>query len=371
MFRLFGFPVHVRGGFVMFMLLIVALNGSEFGLWFAGSIAVFTLIHELGHAVAARRTGAKAEISLDFMVGYASYVPTRPLTRAEQAGISFAGPAVEIAIGTAVLVAMGYNPFDIESIDDSAAALSIWWAGPVLGLVNLLPILPLDGGNIAMTGLDKILPGRSLRPMVWTSIVLTVGLAIFLYVRGWPVFSIFVAFLLISQLQMLGRDRAPVMSPWESASQALDAGRTGKARRTLIAALSHPQPTPPTARLALSPERAEELIELLPQPYPHGDAANEFVLANLLLVTGRFDDAAHYAADTYGRRPNTMSAVIVARAAAALGDSATAIAWLRTAADAGTSPAGLASAIDHDAEFAGIRQHPDVIEIRRSLAPAN
>ena len=50
----------------------------------AGSLAVLTLIHELGHAVAARNAGAKAEISLDFLAGYAAYVPTRPISRLEQ-----------------------------------------------------------------------------------------------------------------------------------------------------------------------------------------------------------------------------------------------------------------------------------------------
>ena len=92
MFRLLGFPVHVRPGFVMFMVLIVVLYGDAFGLWLAGSLAAFTLLHELGHAVAARRAGAEAEISLNFLAGYASYVPTRPLSRLEQIGISFAGP---------------------------------------------------------------------------------------------------------------------------------------------------------------------------------------------------------------------------------------------------------------------------------------
>ena len=94
MFRLLGFPVHVRPGFVMFMLLIVVLYSNELGLWLAGSLAVLTLIHELGHALAARRAGARAEISLDFLAGYASYVPSRPISRLEQAWISFAGPAV-------------------------------------------------------------------------------------------------------------------------------------------------------------------------------------------------------------------------------------------------------------------------------------
>jgi hypothetical protein len=55
MFRLFGFDVHVRAGFVVFLVLIAMINPSAFGLWVAVGIAVFTLLHELGHAVAARR----------------------------------------------------------------------------------------------------------------------------------------------------------------------------------------------------------------------------------------------------------------------------------------------------------------------------
>ncbi len=160
MFRLLGFPVHVRAGFVMFMVLIVILYGGEFGLWLAGSLAIFTLIHELGHAVAARAAGADAEISLNFLAGYASYRPTRPISRLEHAGISFAGPAVQIVTSVAILLAMGVNPLVRESIDDSPASWAIWWAGPVIGLLNLIPVLPLDGGNIVQTALDRIVGDR-------------------------------------------------------------------------------------------------------------------------------------------------------------------------------------------------------------------
>ena len=75
--KVLGFPIHVRPGFLFFMVLIVALYRDEFGVWLAGSIAVFTVLHELGHAVAARRAGATAEISLDFLAGYASYSSPR------------------------------------------------------------------------------------------------------------------------------------------------------------------------------------------------------------------------------------------------------------------------------------------------------
>src|SRR3954468_20567887 len=148
-FRVLGFPVQVRAGFVLFLLLIVVVSGGSLGLWMAGAIAGFTLAHELGHAFAARATGAKAEIALDFLAGYASFVPTRRLKRWERAGIAFAGPAVQIAIGVAILAGMGVDPLSRSAVVDSQAAFAIWWAGPMIGVLNLIPVMPLDGGSIA------------------------------------------------------------------------------------------------------------------------------------------------------------------------------------------------------------------------------
>jgi hypothetical protein len=52
----------------------------------------------------------RAEISLDLLAGYASFVPTRHLKRWERAGISFAGPAIQIAVSMLALWAMGVYP---------------------------------------------------------------------------------------------------------------------------------------------------------------------------------------------------------------------------------------------------------------------
>lgn len=372
MFRLLGFDVKVQSGFVIFMALIVFLYRSEFGLWLAGSIAVLTLVHELGHAVAARRTGAHAEISLGFLAGYASYRPTRELKRWEQAWISFAGPLVHITVAVVVLLAMGVNPLSIDSVTGSAASAAIWWAGPVIGGMNLIPVLPLDGGNIVTYGLDALVPGRARRLMLWFSIGITVAAAVLLALTGRSGFVIFLAFLLITQLQMLQAGRPPQVakSAWQSASDALDAGRSGRARRSLVAALSHPQPTTPTANIALPVERLHELVDLLPRPLPFGDPGNEYLLANILLRVGHFDEAAHYAAGSFERHPNTLSAALVARAAGALGDEATAIGWLETAADIGTSPAGLAIMIDQSPELDTLRHHPAVVAVRVTLLAA-
>lgn len=368
MFRLFGFPVHVRPGFVMFMVLIVVVYGDEFGIWLALALAGFTLIHELGHAVAARLTGAKAEISLNFLAGYASYVPTRQLSRAERIGISFAGPGIQIAVSTALLLALGASPLERPSYAQDPALLAIWWAGPIIGLFNLVPVLPLDGGNIVTQALDRFLPDRAERLMIWFSLAMTVLFTLYAFVddryRG---FVLVIGFLFVSQLQMLGLSKDET-SPWHQADAALDAGKPAKARRTLVAALSHNRPDRPPPPVTLTPDRVGALIDILPEPWPSGDPFNEYIFANQLMRLGRFEDAAHYAADSYARTPHTLTAATVARAAGALGDQATAIGWLRAAAEADTAPTGLASIIDSSPELIGVRQHPDVVSIRRHLA---
>ncbi len=392
-FRLFGFPVRVGAGFWMFMVLIAVTNSSADGLGAQGAIilaaliAVFTLIHELGHAVAARATGAKAEITLAFMAGYASFVPTRMLTRWERVGISFAGPGVQIATGTALYVLLG-GPLQWPIHGLTPAQFSALWAGPVIGLFNLIPILPFDGGNILEQAIDVIAPKHSRRIMIVFTVAISVGAMIYMAtqpnLRG---LIIFMAIPLLSVGQMLSAGKARenhaqgqeelaraealawasgdvsrfpdghVPSPWFRAHQQASHGHLEVARQLLLADLSDPAAVnwwPPDA----APLRAlEELVGLLPRPLPHGRSFSDYVLSGILLRLGEYTEAATYAARSYDNGRPAMLAVHVARAAAALGDRSTAIAWLRTAAT--TAPAhALQSAIEAAPEFEALRTDP-------------
>ena len=42
-FHLFGFPIHIRPGFLLFMGLVIFAYGGDFGLWIAGSWAITVL----------------------------------------------------------------------------------------------------------------------------------------------------------------------------------------------------------------------------------------------------------------------------------------------------------------------------------------
>ena len=59
-FRVLGFPVHVHWSFVLFVGILgwrPGVSWQELGIWLVLAF-VAVLVHELGHAVAARRTGA-------------------------------------------------------------------------------------------------------------------------------------------------------------------------------------------------------------------------------------------------------------------------------------------------------------------------
>lgn len=300
-FTVFGFPVHVRTGFLMFMVLIVFVNGTDLGLWLAAFIALFTLLHELGHAFAARATGARAEISLDFMAGYAAFVPTRPLSRWERAGISFAGPAVQIITGGIVYLAMHGSwslPYAHQNMEIAAL-----WAGPVIGLFNLIPVLPFDGGTILEQLVAAFTPKHARKVMIWFTLLAVGGAIAYSAFRpGLRPYVIFMIIPLISVVQMAtaGKNeanraeaqqllvraealawatgdvsrfpRGQVPSPWFRAHQQLGQGHTDVARQLLVTDLAGDGPVnwwPPDAA-PLSALRA--LVDILPRPLQIGRA---------------------------------------------------------------------------------------------------
>jgi len=374
-FRLLGFPVHVRPGFYMFMVFVVILNGQPLGLWLAGFIAGLTLLHELGHALAARATGARAEISLDFLAGYASFVPTRHLKRWERAGISFAGPAIQITVSVIGLWAMGVHPLH-PGFGASDAARALWWAGPVIGLFNLLPILPFDGGNIVLAGLEVFLGKRAQMAMLYTSLAITIGGGLWLLSQPrFGTIAIYAAiFPLMAQLQMLRAHKdskkpnsgfsaaalaetaawrdgdlshmlpEQIPSPWYRANQQLQQTSPEIARAVLLDSFTYtgqPRWLPPDAA---DEQTLRTLVALLPHPLPTGNTQAEQALAGILVRLGEYDTAAHYAADSYRRSPSAIAAFAVARSAAALGDPDTALGWLRAAEEL-ASPAWINQAL--------------------------
>jgi Zn-dependent protease len=205
--RMFGVDVRVHPMFWLvsaimgFNLLAEPESGvPRFFVWVA-CVFVSILIHELGHVFMFRVCGTSAKVVLYAFGGLA--IPIRPLyDRWQRIAVSFAGPlagflvVLAIAAGLAmtdmerlmaavehVLAMFGKVPRRstylglpplVEETVYTLIYINLFW-----GLLNLLPIWPLDGGHISRDFLDGFMPGgQGVRAALGISLVLAAVLAI-------------------------------------------------------------------------------------------------------------------------------------------------------------------------------------------------
>lgn len=166
-FKLFGFPVRVHWTFfVLAAFLGMRQQHTALVLIWIAIVFVGVLIHELGHATVARLHGLAPSIELYSMGGLTSWQTYRSLTNLQSMAISFAGPLAGFLAGGIALWGLRYLPPDPPVY--LRYALADWlWVNFGWGLINLLPILPLDGGNIMRSAVhavrrnrDEILPRK-------------------------------------------------------------------------------------------------------------------------------------------------------------------------------------------------------------------
>ncbi|HSP42171.1 MAG TPA: site-2 protease family protein [Luteolibacter sp.] len=181
-FSLFGIPVRVHPFFWLTLAIIGGALGADspeamlrIGLFLlAGFVSI--LVHELGHALTARKFGAHSEIVLQAFGGYAAYSGVR-MTRPQSFMITAAGPAVQIVLGLAVLMALPWLP----ELNQNALyfLLVLYWISLVWAVLNLLPVLPLDGGQM----LNAILGPERIKTTLWVSLIVAVTTGLLLYLR--------------------------------------------------------------------------------------------------------------------------------------------------------------------------------------------
>src|ERR1044071_160775 len=108
------------------------------------------LLHEFGHALACRQVGGKANQIVLWPLGGVAYVDPPPRPGATLWSIA-AGPLVNVAL-LFLLSAFGFATHSREwgpaLADQHALLRSVWWINLGLLLFNILPIYPLDGGQI-------------------------------------------------------------------------------------------------------------------------------------------------------------------------------------------------------------------------------
>ncbi|HEY7144482.1 MAG TPA: site-2 protease family protein [Streptosporangiaceae bacterium] len=174
------------------------------------------LIHELSHCVVARAYRLPVRRILLYPLGGFSEIEQEPPTPAQEFLVSAAGPAISLA-----LAAAGYGVFvAVPGGLPRVLVGQLVLANVLVGIFNLLPGLPLDGGRILRAGLWRITrrPATATVWSAWAGRALAVALVVFptiLFERGSSlVNSTYVLWLVIIAIFM-----------WVSAGQAIRAAK--------------------------------------------------------------------------------------------------------------------------------------------------
>ena len=159
-FSLFGIPVRVTPMFWLGSVLLGWDNmssGPPYLLMWVVVCFISVLVHEMGHALVARWMGCYVvEVSLYLMGGVAVYVPGKNHSQGKSILIALAGPTAGFLLFglmafvlKAPIERFAEQRFDVPSrelIDAGikvCCLINLWW-----GVINLIPVLPLDGGHV-------------------------------------------------------------------------------------------------------------------------------------------------------------------------------------------------------------------------------
>lgn len=219
-FKLFGFPVSVHW---MFWVVCAMLGGGldakqpedfQHTLLFVAAAFISVLFHELGHAIFMRKYGGWPSIRLYGLGGLAS--GSVRLTRRQDIIMSAAGPAFGLLLYLVTRGIFGLTMQTFISRADSFETMpallrlwlsfllsmlfvNLWWS-----ILNLLPIIPLDGGRIMAAVLS---PKVTLALKI--SLVSSVVVGVYFLIHGQTYNAVLFGFLAVQSFQRLQSNPAP------------------------------------------------------------------------------------------------------------------------------------------------------------------
>jgi membrane-associated protease RseP (regulator of RpoE activity) len=197
-FTVAGIPVRVHP---LFWLVAILLGSAGdlllLPIWVL-VLFVSILVHELGHAFAFRRFGQHSHIVLHFAggltipesVSWGGGWASVALSPWQEIFISIAGPGAGFLFAGFVILVVsitggsvlttwlfGFIPLPVNAVLPfggqymSALFTLLLWVNVFWGLINLMPVQPLDGGNVARNLFIHYDPLDGLRKSVWLSVI--------------------------------------------------------------------------------------------------------------------------------------------------------------------------------------------------------
>jgi Zn-dependent protease len=170
--RVLGIPLYVNASMWLLAVLVTVVYGNYvgdqlqlagpapyvIGLGFVLCLLGSVLLHELGHALTARRFGIGVRgITLELLGGWTEMDRDAPSPRVD-ALVSLAGPAVSLVLGGVATAAAFALP---DRTVAGQIAFQLAAANVLVAIFNVLPGLPLDGGRALRAGVWALIKDRN------------------------------------------------------------------------------------------------------------------------------------------------------------------------------------------------------------------
>lgn len=367
-FNLFKIPVTILPTFWVFLLVVCFqfFAYPQFLLLLLSVLCFSLLFHELGHALAARKFGKNPEITLEGFGGYAQY-DSRGLSEEKQCIITLCGPLfTSLLIGISFFFLknslLNFYPFKLFCY--TMMRLNIYWL-----IVNMAPLMPLDGGKITqyllvrLFGFDR---GRQIA-LILGNVTALVGGIYFLLTKTY-LFAYLFFYYGWQNLQTLRaeykRENPSQLVRFQGALDAIEKGDVAKGKALLekltqskddyfkvraSETLAHVLEKEGDPRLAY-----KTLLKVDPDKLKGG----KWLLCKLAYEKGNYQWVEKFSREIYEIRPTFETALLNAKTFSRLKNPEYSAAWLHTALQFEEAKDFSREEILSDTAFQSTREHP-------------
>jgi Zn-dependent protease/CBS domain-containing protein len=158
--RIAGIDVYLHGTFLILIAWVAvahyiahySLAEALAGVGFVLSLFIIVVLHELGHALAARRYGIPTRDITLLPIGGVARLERMPEDPKQELVVALAGPAVNVVLAAILYgilqVGEGMSSMDGVMLVGGKFLDQLLWVNVSLALFNLLPAFPMDGGRV-------------------------------------------------------------------------------------------------------------------------------------------------------------------------------------------------------------------------------
>jgi Zn-dependent protease len=210
-FRLFGIPLRITP---IFWIMTIVLgwgdgNPQNVAVW-VGCVFLSITVHEMGHALTNKLFGLRSIVVLHGLGGVCA-TEERQISSWKRVLVLFNGPFAGFLLAGLVYLTVRANAagallpgVPLQSGIPSEIISDLLFINIVWGVLNLIPIWPLDGGQIMGVFMRKLSQRRGMEFMHGMSMLVAALIGIWLYQRGGDIYNIFLLGLIgFQNFQML------------------------------------------------------------------------------------------------------------------------------------------------------------------------